>query len=420
VCASTCGDTIVAGAESCDDGNLIEDDGCGAACTLEVGFGLGIDGDLVVTSSTELPLDAAQIASATSRGLTATIVLATRSGTLSVGQKVLLHQTRSTDGIAGYFEYARIAGIAGATVSFEHPLVHDYSTTGLTRAQMMRVFEYRDVTVSANLSAAAWNNLGALGGILVLDAQGTVDIASSGRLIMNSHGFHGHSWSCPLFQCSSGTTGESYFGPGGPRTTPNGIGGGAGGVGDDGAGGGGGGNGSAGQPGSDGVCAGTGVCGEACPIPGGEGGLVAPGTVETALFFGGGGGAGGTDSEGARPGSGGYGGGIILVRAQRIVVDGHIAADGSAGGNGVSNDPACGGSGCGMGGGGGGAGGTIRLVMRTSAALGTERLTADGGGRALSTCGAADGVGGGAGGVGRIGVSAASITGVTRPALTEL
>jgi cysteine-rich repeat protein len=405
----------MAGTEECDDGNLIEDDGCSPTCTTETGFGRGTDGDLVVTSPTQLPLVAAQIMSASAGSTSAT--LGNTSGTLTSGQKVLIHQTREISGAAGHFEYARIATISPTTVTFERPLTNSYATTGLTRAQMLLVREYQDVTISADLTGVDWNNLGQLGGMLLFDAQGSITIEAGGRLLMSARGFHGHWYGCPLYQCVSATTGESYTGPGGPQTTPNGSGGGAGGVGDDGAGGGGGGNGSAGQAGSDGICAGLAVCDDACPIPGGDGGPVSPGAVSSHLFFGSGGGAGGVDSEGARPGGGGYGGGIIAVRGASIDVVGAIASDGSAGGAGVSNDPGCGGSGCGMGGGGGGAGGTIRIVVRGAASLGTN-VAAQGGGRGLSSCGAADGVGGGAGGVGRIGVSASSTSGTTTPAYT--
>jgi cysteine-rich repeat protein len=38
VCASDCGDGIVVGAEQCDDGNFLNEDGCSASCLVEPGF----------------------------------------------------------------------------------------------------------------------------------------------------------------------------------------------------------------------------------------------------------------------------------------------------------------------------------------------------------------------------------------------
>lgn len=37
-CATVCGDLIAAGTETCDDGNLIDADGCSSICTIECSF----------------------------------------------------------------------------------------------------------------------------------------------------------------------------------------------------------------------------------------------------------------------------------------------------------------------------------------------------------------------------------------------
>ena len=38
VCAAVCGDGVLAGGETCDDGNLEADDGCSAKCASEPGW----------------------------------------------------------------------------------------------------------------------------------------------------------------------------------------------------------------------------------------------------------------------------------------------------------------------------------------------------------------------------------------------
>ena len=40
VCEPVCGDQVVTGAETCDDGNTVDGDGCSAACQVELGYWL--------------------------------------------------------------------------------------------------------------------------------------------------------------------------------------------------------------------------------------------------------------------------------------------------------------------------------------------------------------------------------------------
>jgi hypothetical protein len=132
-------------------------------------------------------------------------------------------------------------------------------------------------------------------------------------------------------------------------------------------------------------------------------------------LFGGAGGEGGADEDGAYPGAGGSGGGIVFVVGKSVVVRGRIASDGTDGGHGVQQAPGCGGSGdgCGMGGGGGGAGGAVRIVADELARLGDGRVSAKGGVGGECTCGGSPG---GRAGHGRVGVFAKSASGTSSPA----
>jgi large repetitive protein len=38
VCVTKCGDGILAGTETCDDGNLVNGDGCDSTCLIEFGW----------------------------------------------------------------------------------------------------------------------------------------------------------------------------------------------------------------------------------------------------------------------------------------------------------------------------------------------------------------------------------------------
>jgi hypothetical protein len=274
---------------------------------------------------------------------------------------------------------------------------------------MIRVYQYKNVTVNANqtLYASEWN--GTHGGILVFDASD--DVTVNGHINMTGRGFRGFQHPS-TYRCARGFVGESYLGLGNGASNlvhinNNGSAGGGGGAGQDGAAGGGGGYGSAGTKGGDGSC---GICHEACPIPGGASGVaVGSANLSTQVFFGGAGGEGGADEDGCHPGRGGFGGGIIFVRATRTIVAtaATIQANGTVGDNGNST---CGG--CGMGGGGGGAGGAIRLMTTHSASISTSRVVSTGASGGQSTCGGGPG---GIGGIGRIGISSPSISGTSNP-----
>lgn len=120
---------------------------------------------------------------------------------------------------------------------------------------------------------------------------------------------------------------------------------------------------------------------------GGLGGRPVPNDPTSRVFLGGGGGAG--DDFMSQSGAGGSGGGLIFIDADRITGTGTIVADGNAG------DAASGNS---SGGGGGGAGGTVILA----AAKGIDGVSVsanggDGGGQRGTTA-SASGPGGGGGG----------------------
>jgi hypothetical protein len=160
-----------------------------------------------------------------------------------------------------------------------------------------------------------------------------------------------------------------------------------------------------------------GACASDC-INGATMGGLAGTTAGTAnlsgsILFGAAGGEGGADEDGAWPGPGGNGGGIILLKGTSLIVSGSITSNGTTGGNGDSSTATGCGDGCGMGGGGGGAGGAIRIVVSSGSTLGTDLLTATGATGGVDTCGGAKQ--GGTGGFGRIGIKASSVSGFTNP-----
>lgn len=343
--------------------------------------------------------------------------VATTNG-FAPGDLVLLHQSRGPN--AGRYELGTIESVDGAqkTLTLWRAVASSYATdTAAARAQVVKVAQYTTVTVAAggSLAAPAWN--GDSGGIFAFVASGAVNVA--GTIDMSGRGFRGSShaatcaggtrYFCTAANTANGFAGESGAGPARSGPAANGAGGGGGEDGQDCAAGGGGAYGAAGTAGTNGAGL---VCRNGAQL-GGSGGQPAGGSdLGAVLLFGGAGGEGGADEDGAYPGAGGNGGGIVWIRAESITVTGRIASDGTRGGDGVIADPACGGAGCGMGPGGGGAGGAV-LLRATNVALGAGLVTAVGNVGGACTC---SGYGpGGSGGVGRIAVGGTA-TGTTNPA----
>jgi hypothetical protein len=407
LCGSTCRDTLV------DPSNC---GACGATCAAGADcaagrcrFGEG-NSPLNVATGTVTLNDVAASVSGARGARTVTLANAVGGRAIVAGDQLVLHQTQAATGPVGFYEYRRVMSVSGATVTLDEPLAHTYTTDATSRAQAVVVAEYAAVTVAAGatLTARAWD--GNSGGILALDATGTVTV--NGALHTNGIGFRGRNHACP-YRCGRGFQGESTLGLGGADIVANGAGGGGGGRGqDDGAGGGG----AYGEPGVAGPNRpGCGACAECVmgAIPGGAGGVVVGSAdLSNTLLFGAAGGEGGADEDGGNPGAGGHGGGIVLLRAAGVTLGatGVIQSNGANGAGG--NQGACGGSGCGMGGGGGGAGGAVRLLSIGPMMLGVNQVRATGGLGGGATCGSTSG---GSGSVGRVGVRAATIAGSTLP-----
>ena len=353
--------------------------------------------DLVVSANTTLDLTRARLnAAAGSTSLTITPAF----GTFAVGDLVMLHQTRSAAGFAGLYEFARVTAVSGpgTTLTVSAPLAFDYATTPATNfeiAQVVKVPEFQNITVQSGrtLSGPAFEGTTGTGGILLLSAAGTITVA--GTIDMSAKGFRGIALQSVYNQ--AGDSGEGTLAYGSIQTAANGNGGGGGGrTGCEccwGGAGGGGGHGTAGGNGSAVVC-----------HVGGTGGLAVGNPAQTLIFFGGAGGQGGADEDGWGS-AGANGGGIVYLMGTSLSVTGAIRSNGQAGAQEYNV------SGCGSGGGGGGAGGAIYLDV-ASATVGTNLVTATGGGGGdhPSNCG----VPGGQGAVGRI-TAAGTLSGTTSP-----
>ncbi|GAA4500701.1 hypothetical protein GCM10023172_21410 [Hymenobacter ginsengisoli] len=339
---------------------------------------------------------------------------------------------------AGTYEYVTVASVSagfsattGGTITLATALRNSYSnavataSTGQRTFQVIRVPQYTNAALTANLVPAPWN--GTTGGIVALDVDGQLNL-NGFTIDASGMGFRGGAGrklngtgtgttpSTTTYRSSAGlntggTKGEGIAGTpryvndptyaaannalldtqsttttGYPTLLPatltdgypsgdNGRGapGNAGGGGTDGnptsnnqnTGGGGGANGGRGGRGGN-------AWNSNQPV-GGEPGAAFPAASSSRLILGGGGGAGTTNDGTGTPSSGfassgAAGGGAVLVRTGTLTGTGSILANGANANNTVGND----------GSGGGGAGGSI-LVTATYGQTATLTLTANGG-----------------------------------------
>jgi len=362
-------------------------------------FGDGADG---AYSSATIPTMKYKTCSGTATSTTLTAD--TDASPFSVGDVLLLHQTRGTG--VGQWEINRVSSVGSDQYTLQEALQYTYTDSGASQAQAVVIPRYTNVTVQAGTwTLTSWNE--DIGGILTFAANGTVTctgtIAGSGIAGADGanpgaypqagvggagRGFRGGNG----YSVNGSTTawnGEGTVAARSQSTSANGNGGG-------GAysnttnhnNGGGGGNGVAGSAAQN---------SDSGTNP--SGGSTAGAADLITMVFGGGGGGGSGCLDGS-PGGGGGGGGMVFISAKAITIAGAITETGGAGANGNGS---CGG---------GGGGGSV-LIQAGTATLGSNLITAvggDGGGTAR----------GGDGGAGRIAVHhSGAVTGTTNPTFDD-
>ncbi len=332
------------------------------------------------------------------------------SNTASFGEITAFNQ-------AGNYELTEVLALAGSgpvyTLTVQN-LSRTYDVAGAI--QLVSVPQYTDVEIVGTLTAQAWNPTLGTGGVLVMEAQGTITL--SANVNVSGLGFRGGQPNAiNQASCNNSTTfvspdldtiagrnqrhaqkGESIA-----DYTQNGIPGqnfGRGAIANGGGGGnshngGGGGGSNLGKGGSGGIgWLGGGTC-EGINSSSGVGAYSLPyDASENRLFLGGGGGGGQQNNSNAS--RGGHGGGIILIRANIIrtltaapvygfLANGENASDSNG------NDGA----------GGGGGGGVVFLEVNNFD-LNTPLLARANGGRGGNVTTSAQHGGGGGGGIGAI------------------
>lgn len=304
---------------------------------------------------------------------------------------------------AGNYELVTISHLAGNQVFFTYDLLREYDPAGLV--QLVRIPVYQNVTITGTLTAQPWN--GSVGGIIALEASGTITMAANidasavgfkgGSLILSGTTCSQTSYATAAgFNARKGEGAAAFLAPFDAARGP--LSNGGGGANGNNSGGGGGGNVGKGGNGGNQV--------ETCPASanGGIGGLNLPyNNSMNKVFMGGGGGAGHQDGIlGSAPlGSAGTnGGGIIWIKAGSISGNGYAILANGANNTEVAQQDGAGGA---------GAGGSILLNAPTFNSLTVLANGGFGGNTAYTHVPHGPG-GGGAGGV--IWVSS-TLTGIT-------
>ncbi len=360
--------------------------------------GTGADGNLQVPAGQTIYTDNTRTTIPTSALTGQQSIFVTTTQGFAGGDEVLMIQSQG-DGV-GTYEFIKISSVnaGNLSITFVSNLINSYIINGTSKVQIIKVPQYQNVTIDGTLTAHPWD--GSTGGVLSFKAQGKVTINASGSINLDGKGYRGAAGITS--KNNNGKQGESEINASNTASSNN----------NGSAGGGGGFNSGAsraagGGAGGYGTAGGDGDQGGASGVTQGKGGVVT-GTADLAkLYFGGAGGSGGSSFVGDNQttGAGGNSGGIAIINAGTVEVNGSLSANGNAG-TAPTRD--------GLGGGGGGAGGSI-LIKTQVANLGTNKINSKGG-----IGGPGNGAGpipGGSAGVGRIRVEYCDgLTGSTTPA----
>ncbi len=305
---------------------------------------------------------------------------------VSVGDKVLLHQTQHAT-TSGFGEIVTVSATGGGSFTIDKKLANAY-TSG---AQAILIPQYTDLTINGTLQPTAWN--GSVGGIAIAFATGK--ISGTGTLNLKGRGFVGG-----VEDTGAGNTGEGHEGPSlSNQTSSNGNGGGGGSKGisgtEEGGGGAGAGNKSVGSVGH--TFTGT-------PAVGGD---VSGNTTLTDFDLPGAGGAGGADfqSRSGQDNDGGNGAANFMFVATTIDFSSMTLIDGQGNDGGDAN------AGVSFSGGGGAGAGGCGILRATTIDYGTNIINLAGGIHGEGTNQSGGTNDGGDGSDGRLRVEGCSITG---------
>jgi hypothetical protein len=334
-----CEDTDFGGL-SCD-GGLVCTEEClvdASNCTLP-STGDGSDGLLTVSTTVNLNQTGAPAYAVTGIA-NDRVQIAGGPPALTSGDEVILISMQGGGqncGSVGTYEFLEVSSVGSAEVVFQSNVQGGYGAGGNNAditgqsVVLQRVPHYSTMSISAGgvLTANAWN--GATGGLMVMRVSQELIIQAGGSLSADGLGYRGGLGHNAVYY-AHGRQGESICGdPLATTPTPNDGGGGGGKFMDPGNGcGQGGGGGGYGLIGTWKAYAQS-CIGAGNSDPGQNGGG-AYGTLELSqLLMGSGAGSGATDESSGYSGTGGAGGGLVMIFAAQMTIHGTVGARGAAG-----------------------------------------------------------------------------------------
>ncbi|MFZ2038494.1 MAG: tail fiber domain-containing protein [Minisyncoccia bacterium] len=191
-----------------DDGKVLA-----ASVTSNSNTGTGADGDLTVSSDTVVNTYAG-ITNDVAQNATSLIV-ADSSG-FTAGNEIMIIQMQTyRGGTLGAYEFATIDSVVGNTINLQAGVSRAYYSDTLTvngqytRAQIVKIPQYHDVTINTgfNIISTPWD--GTKGGIVSFKVSGT--LSGSGGINVDGAGYRVDPCGGTQYGCSP--YGEGYFGP---------------------------------------------------------------------------------------------------------------------------------------------------------------------------------------------------------------
>jgi hypothetical protein len=173
-------------------------------------FSDGSDGDLIVPtgaiSYTDDVREALGVTASTGQ-FALTLASADVFTSSMESDEVLIIQMEGAS--AGQYEFGTIASVENEVLTLTRALSNTYSIGSYSKAQVLRVPHYRNVTVqdTGTLAAHAWD--GSTGGIVVVACTGKLHIQTGGSINMNEKGYEGGRTGYPPGYCGEGTEGPS-------------------------------------------------------------------------------------------------------------------------------------------------------------------------------------------------------------------
>lgn len=409
-----CGNTVKEEGEQCDvaDFGALACQGdlaCTEDCVVDArgcvppSTGQGTDGPLYVYAGETVSLSDSWAVAQVVTGIGPSSVDVVSAAGLSAGDEVILASMQGGANdcdSAGGHEFLEVATVSATRLTFVSPVDGVYGVGGANSdltgqaVVVQRVPHFSSVTVFGGgvLTVDGWD--GEKGGLLAMRVAGGLTVEHTAAISVDGLGYRGGAGWTETHD-SDGRQGESLCGnPQGVSVQPNDGGGGGGRCMVDasdpcGQGGGGGGYGTPGEwAGYSATCESHGN-----DDPSENGGAVYGSASLERILLGSGGGAGATDDHSETSGSGGRGGGIILIYSGQLSLAGLMTARGGDGTGG--SDPNDSGNG------GGGSGGTVLIKAGIIEGAGLILAT---GGHGLGSVGEWNN-GGGMGGAGRVRMS---------------